>query len=198
MSDNKKPEELGRIENARSDFQRGLMEGIARGKCTFCPPLHPVNIVLWESPRKLWQVWDHPCKYPHQANQVMLVAIPHWTDADEITDEGWIEFGEGQRFIKKHFNLTGRNLVMRSGDFDLTSATIAHLHCQVQVPDKTGPCIAVFYKDNSLTTYLEIVTGAFKKKRFGVIGGLYDLLLRTKNDWVKNGKIEDVNLGPKH
>jgi hypothetical protein len=53
---------------------------------------------------------------------------------------------------------------MRFGDFAYNGGTVSHIHSQVQVPDRTGPCFATFFKDPSLDDLIKKIKANQPKK----------------------------------
>ena len=145
--------DLGNIGNSRTAEQLVHMrETIGQGVCPFCDLDKKMNEVIREG--KHWRAWFNPFPYPFHRAHLVLASVEHWTSLQEVPPEAWAEWGVLNAELVRTFNLAGGGMVMRFGDNSYNGGTLSHVHSHIQVPDKTGFAIAVFYKDERLSQLL--------------------------------------------
>ncbi len=148
-------ERLGTIDNSRTPEQRASMEAtVGQGTCPFCELNRNINKPMWEEDYTCWWVWENPFPYSGHSRHFVIALKRHETDYLGLThEEGLEKFLIEQRLIGE-FDLPGGGLVTRFGNPEHNAGTITHIHAHVQVPDKQGFAIAVFFKDDRLATFL--------------------------------------------
>jgi len=130
-------------EHARSGDQATRMHAANQtGTCPLCQIDWGINKELYCGVH--WRVMLNAFPYPHHASHLILVAKRHVTDICDLTTGEWAEWGKLNAWAIQEYKLPGGGIAMRFGSFEQSGATIAHLHSHIQVPDGTGPAVAVF------------------------------------------------------
>lgn len=130
------------------------------GECSFCNPgkmkNQPIGGVWWKS----WYIKHNDFPYPHQKLHLVIIhktrqGEAHKTKLSELTPDEFAELLEVIKWVECEFKLPGGLFAFRFGAFDHSGATIAHLHCHIQVPDQTGPVVATAYLPDKLRDLLK-------------------------------------------
>lgn len=146
---------LGEIRNVRTRAQREHMQNtVEQGVCPFCKIDRSVNRVIRQRQSNRWRVWENPFKYKNHAHHIMIVPVRHVTHPQDLTKREWQDLQRLIAWAQKRYNIPGAGLVVRFGDVRYHAGTIEHLHVHIQVPNRRGQAIAVFYKDKKLAAFL--------------------------------------------
>jgi diadenosine tetraphosphate (Ap4A) HIT family hydrolase len=141
----KRADELGTMDNVLSPAYKAHMERtIGQGVCPFCNPDPKVNVLIREG--TYWMAWPNPFPYPHHRHHIILATKMHCTEIDEVTPRMWAELGTFIASICDEFDIAGGGIAMRFGDPKLSASSLHHLHAHIQVPDLSGPAMAIFCK----------------------------------------------------
>jgi len=147
--------ELGRVDHAvNPEYARALAAMNTSRKCTFCDTNRMKNQPIGPE-RSHWWVKHNDFPYPHQKLHLVLILKEHKETLAQITGEEFAELLPIMRWAEEEFKLPGGMLAMRFGAFDHSGATIAHLHCHIQVPDQTGPVVATVFLPDKLRDMLK-------------------------------------------
>ncbi len=197
MGNGKRTEALGFSQHVRSPEQAALMRPFEEGRCAFDTEHldRTVNKVIDEEKWLHWRAWLSPVPYGYHLFNIIIAAANHWTKLSEITPEAWAELGRLVVHLEERFQLPGGFCGFRFGANEYNSGTIAHLHWQIQVPDKTGPALVTLYKDNYFRMFLEVLSGC--KDRPGAIEQVTARFALFKNALVQDGVIGDVDWSQK-
>lgn len=127
------------LSNARVDDQRAAMERIQeRGECPFCPE----NLAK-EHKQPIITRGDHwlvtPSQWPYKNTRVHLlfIALQHFERLCDMPPEAKVELFELIDSVEREQNLVGMSIGIRSGDTDVTKATVRHIHAHLIVPNIT-------------------------------------------------------------
>jgi ATP adenylyltransferase len=124
------PEPLYCLEAARSEEQRGYMEGLAAaGVCIFCPE-HVVTEQREpiEHMGEHWYVKKNDYPYDGASAHYLIVARRHVVSFDELPDEAGAELWAIKRRLKSQLEPVALASVERSGDMLYNGGSVAHLH----------------------------------------------------------------------
>ena len=187
--------QLGFPQHSRSAEQDKLMKPFEQGVCGFDTEHlnREVNRVIDEENWHWWRAWRSPVPYRFHMYNLIVAAVHHWTKLSEITPEAWEELGRLMTHLEERFQLPGGFIGIRFGSNDYNAGTIAHLHWQVQVPDRSGPGMVVLHKDPILFTLLEMLDGT-KGKDPKALESLATELMNLKFTLVNEGVITNVDL----
>lgn len=115
-----------------------MIQDYLMGKCLFCNPLAPVNVVLYQVDG--WRVWENP--FPAKNTVLHLVAAPirHVSTEELPLVEDFTALGKIFNWAKDRYQkcFQGGGLLMRFGSPKLNAGTILHLHANIMVPDLKG------------------------------------------------------------
>lgn len=127
------------LTRARSFEQyKVMLESLKAGKCVFCSPLGPKNIVFYEA--NGWRAWENPFKEPKTKLHIVLAPIRHISTEESPDREDFFAMGLIFEQVKLHYAdaMKGGGFLMRFGSPKLNAGTILHLHANIMVPDLTG------------------------------------------------------------
>lgn len=117
---------------ARGDYAAALAQIEAGGACPFCPEhlaeYHPKPILF---ANEHWLVTENAWPYDGTRHQFVLIYRRHVEAAEELPPGAWEALGEAHRRLVADYRLDGGTLLLRSGQTDLTGASVAHLHAQL-------------------------------------------------------------------
>ena len=102
-----------------------------------------------------WRAWHNPFPYSGHDSHIMLAPLAHFSQPGELIPEAWGEWGMLVSALIERFELPGGGLVMRFGENSHNGGSLTHLHSHIQVPDKTGYAIAVFFADDRLKAFFK-------------------------------------------
>ena len=146
---------LGNISNSRTSEQIARMQStVGKGICPLCNGngFRKNNRVIWRG--KYWRAWFNRFAYPNHATHIVIATIKHVTSILDLPPEAGMEWLVLNQLLIKKYNLPGGALVWRFGLDELSGCTLFHCHTHIQVPDKKGFAIAVFFKDLALLAFL--------------------------------------------
>jgi hypothetical protein len=126
---------------SRNEEQKAMMERmLAAGICPFCPGNFP-NDIIWEN--EFWSLSHN--LWPRENAEFDLLMVckvsdPHIVTLAELVakPEVCIQMWECAAWAEDHLKIGGGVMILRFGDFDLSGASIAHLHYHVFVPKSPG------------------------------------------------------------
>jgi ATP adenylyltransferase len=152
-------ETLGDINRTRTAEQRAAYEQtVGQDKCPFCGEVHELPpeilkgmICEWS----FWRAWYSPFAYSGHQTHIILAPIQHWTKLSDITLAAAAEWMHLCTSLIEDLNLPGGGLVMRFGDSAYNGGSLKHLHSHIQVPDRVGFAIAVFYENDALSEFFK-------------------------------------------
>lgn len=148
-------------ENARTYEQyQAMMESEASGQCPFCridfERNEPLNKKGEFDPDSLdWpllRVWKNPFPQEHHALHLVIVTRRHVTvglDGKNFSPDEWLQILDVWNWANEFYKIPGGGFVCRFGDAKFNAGTIAHAHCQLQIPDGTGNVKATFFKSRT-------------------------------------------------
>jgi ATP adenylyltransferase len=134
--------QLYNLSNFRSEEQREKMSRLVNeGRCNFCPD--------YEGEAKLQDpvlVSDH-CRATHNmapaenATFHFLIVFNRCVEKrSELTSEEWLDLNKMCSRLEEMFEMPGSSLLLRSGDWAYTTASVSHLHAHLIMgsgnPDK--------------------------------------------------------------
>ncbi len=127
-----------RFENARDPEQLRIMEELAKqGKCYFCletfNELRPEKIIFG-GPH--WFVTENNFPNKGGVKQFLIVSKTHITKVTQLSHYAKLELFECIAWLERHLEVDGESIFVRSGNMDLTGATIDHLHFHFISGDK--------------------------------------------------------------
>lgn len=132
-------DEPGYVEtgNTRSDEQRAIYEEIAKtGLCPFCeknmPKLHKGKVICVFTH---WIIAENAWPYEYTKAQYVIIARRHVLIPTELSQQESSELMSAFIWMLEHLDIDNGAFCMRFGEPFLTSASVAHLHAQVIVPD---------------------------------------------------------------
>lgn len=115
-----------------------MIEDYRAGKCSFCDPLGPQNVVIHEVDG--WRMWENPYPEPNAALHLVLAPARHiGTDrmpsVEDFTARGKLFAWARERYGDR---MRGGGELMRFGTPELNAGTILHLHSHIMVPSLNG------------------------------------------------------------
>lgn len=108
------------------------------GKCLFCQPLAPVNVVFYQVDG--WWAWENPFPAKNTVLHVVLAPLRHVPPTEFPSPEDFLAMGKITQHVKRRYTdiLQGGGFLMRFGSPKLNAGTILHLHANIMVPDLKG------------------------------------------------------------
>lgn len=149
----------GDISRARTAEQKAAYEGtVGQGICPFCGKFDdlPEEIrirMIYQG--TFWRAWYNPFPYPGHSAHIVLAPIEHWMQPSDVTPEAASEWMQINAHMIKTLELPGGGIVMRFGNHEYKGGSITHLHSHIQVPDRSGFSIAVFYANDKLLAFFK-------------------------------------------
>ena len=121
------------LSNARTQFQREVMEQIKRDKvCPFCTEnflRYHTKPIIKEG--KYWILTENFQPYAGSKHHLLAVSKKHTTRFDELTPAAQAELFALFAEEARKRNIKGGTILMRFGDTDYTGGTVEHLHAQL-------------------------------------------------------------------
>jgi diadenosine tetraphosphate (Ap4A) HIT family hydrolase len=124
----------------REGYLEVLNKIVENGFCPFCEEhlfKHHPNPVIFQN--KHWTVTTNAWPYVGTTHHFILICRTHIERAENTTGYIWKSLGDAYKYLCKKYTLTGATLLMRSGDTQITGASVRHLHAQVIVGGKREP-----------------------------------------------------------
>jgi ATP adenylyltransferase len=126
--------------NARTDeYAKVLHQITADGKCPFCWENFAQYSRSRYQPSKdtdSWYIVRNSWPYPYALCHFLIISKRHILSLQDVTAGDWLEVQKLIAFLVDEYALTGFGLVARSGNPQVTGATILHFHWQFIVPNK--------------------------------------------------------------
>ncbi|MCK9361230.1 hypothetical protein M0Q28_03285 [Patescibacteria group bacterium] len=115
-----------------------MIEDYIAGKCAFCDPLGPKNVVIHEIDG--WRVWENPFPEANTALQLVLASVRHISTeqlpgVEDILAVAKLFVWAGERYAGQ---MPGGGLLMRFGSPEYNAGTILHQHAHIMVPNLKG------------------------------------------------------------
>jgi diadenosine tetraphosphate (Ap4A) HIT family hydrolase len=123
----------------RGDYDKVLEKIVEEGHCPFCREhlfKYHTNPVLVEGSH--WLVTRNFRPYKGSVHHFLVISLAHIERIEEMSKGAENELFDHYRWLCREYDLSGATIVFRSGDTDLTSATVSHLHFQVITGDRRG------------------------------------------------------------
>lgn len=108
------------------------------GKCVFCDPLGPQNVVMHDVDG--WRIWENPFPEENTALHLVLASVRH-IGTDRLPGiEEFIAIGKLFDWAKAKYGdrMEGGGVLMRFGSPELNAGTILHQHAHIMVPNLKG------------------------------------------------------------
>ena len=126
------------VENAlvvkRDEYVRTLEEIVAAGFCPFCEEhlfKHHFKPILYKT--EFWIVTENSWPYAGTQFHILFISRRHVEKMEELSATELIDFQFLHRkFVKEH-EIEGATLFIRSGDTEITGASVVHLHAHLVV-----------------------------------------------------------------
>ncbi|MFZ2621463.1 MAG: HIT domain-containing protein [Minisyncoccia bacterium] len=127
-----------KLDNSRHPEQRERMEELVRtGQCHFCrkgfEDRHKAPII---HETDHWFVTANNFPYQGSVHHHLIVPKIHITRLRELGNEARIQLFDVQAWLEDYLGTTGSSTFVRSGDMDLTCATLDHLHFHLIVGER--------------------------------------------------------------
>lgn len=126
------------LKNARDpEYRRGLEEIKEAGICPFCPK----NLKKWHKSAILkragnWIITPASLqKYDDIKFRFLLIGDEHKESFEELNLTDLSHIKELIIWVIKEYGIKGYGLTLRSGDMDITGASVCHLHFHLIVPE---------------------------------------------------------------
>lgn len=134
------PHQVVTLSRARNFSQYlSMRQAYLDGKCLFCDPLGPKNVVIHEVDG--WRMWVNPFPEKHTSLHLVMASVRHIPTEELPGVEDIAAMGKLFAWAREHFGhekLKGGGLFSRFGDPMLNAGTILHLHGHIMVPDLSG------------------------------------------------------------
>jgi diadenosine tetraphosphate (Ap4A) HIT family hydrolase len=118
----------------RSNYGDIITEILNAGHCPFCAEhllkYHTKPILKTGT---YWIVTKNAWPYEGTSHHFLLVSVPHIESISAVSKESWHELHSHITYLEKKFKLKGKSLLMRSGETQMTGASVRHLHAQLIV-----------------------------------------------------------------
>jgi len=121
----------------RDDYVQILEAIIAEGFCPFCEehlPKHHRRPILYTS--KHWFVTENAWPYNGSRFHFLFISRTHIEKTEDLTTEMWVDFHKQYRKLMKENEIEGATLMIRSGNTEITGASVTHLHAHLIVGNK--------------------------------------------------------------
>ena len=124
------------VENAgivpRDDYEQVLRDIIAAGFCPFCEEhffkhhRKPIEVVT-----KHWLVTENTWPYKGSRFHFLFIARTHVEKTEGLSPAAWADLQTQYRALVKRYRIKGATLFIRSGDMEMTGATVTHIHAHL-------------------------------------------------------------------
>ena len=122
---------------ARDDYVQVLEAIIAAGFCPFCEEhlfKHHRKPILFRS--RYWLVTENSWPYKGSRFHFLFIARTHIEATENLTTAAWIDLYHLYQKVAHESCLLGGTLFIRSGDTNITGASVNHLHAHLVVGGK--------------------------------------------------------------
>lgn len=126
------------VENAnivpRDDYAETLETIIAGGFCPFCEEhlfKHHRKPLMYTT--KHWLVTESSWPYKGSRFHILFIARPHIESTEDMPTTMWVELLRLYRALVREKKIEGATLIIRSGNTQITGATVNHLHAHLIV-----------------------------------------------------------------
>lgn len=123
----------------RDEYKKILKKIIKDAVCPFCEPhflKYHTRPVLRKGAH--WLVTENMNPYTGTKHHLLLVSRRHVSLPSKLSKEAWVELQTQVKWIEKKYTLPAGALFMRFGDTDYTGASVAHLHANILLGNKSG------------------------------------------------------------
>jgi ATP adenylyltransferase len=117
---------------SRANYGDTLDSIVAAGFCPFCEEhlfKHHKRPVLMKN--RYWLATENAWPYEGAGVHILFIARCHVETTGELSPAMWLGLHALYKKIVAQYQLRGETLLMRSGDTQLTGATVNHLHAQL-------------------------------------------------------------------
>lgn len=118
----------------RDDYVQVIKSIIGEGKCPFCREnleRHHKKPILEED--EYWIVTENAWPYEGSDRQFLLISRKHIESIEDLLLVEQLAFFTALKRLTQAEHLTGFTVLWRSGDTDMTGASVSHLHAHVIV-----------------------------------------------------------------
>lgn len=132
----------------RSNYSDVIASIVKAGHCPFCQEhflkYHTKPILKTGT---YWIVTKNAWPYDGTTHHFLLVSVPHIESILDASADSWQELHSHITYLQKKFKLRGKSLLLRSGEPNMTGASVRHLHAQLIIGTKrnakTSPITAL-------------------------------------------------------
>jgi diadenosine tetraphosphate (Ap4A) HIT family hydrolase len=115
--------------NARDpELIRRMEEHVKEGTCHFCPDGFKSHTSPVINDGKHWFITGNDRPYPGSIHHYLIVSKRHVTQVSDLDSYEWAELREMFNWVTENFGAPGNSFFVRSGDMNLTGATLDHIH----------------------------------------------------------------------
>lgn len=121
----------------RSEYTQVLKKITDEGFCPFCEEhlmKYHTKPILFKG--TYWIVTENAWPYKGTKKHFVLISRLHIECFEKAPKGSVLELHKHWNTLRKKFNLKGSTLLMRSGDTNMTGASVNHLHAQIIVGQK--------------------------------------------------------------
>ncbi len=118
----------------RNDYVKTLNAIVAGGFCPFCEEhlfKHHRKPLLYKS--KYWLVTENSWPYKGSRFHFLFISRIHVETTEEMSSAMWIDLQRQYRKLVNEKRMEGATLMIRSGDTEITGASVNHLHAHLVV-----------------------------------------------------------------
>jgi diadenosine tetraphosphate (Ap4A) HIT family hydrolase len=119
---------------ARGNYTAVLEQIRDEGKCPFCEdqlPRHHTKPILWTSDH--WTVTTNAWPYKGTRLHFLLISNKHLERIEDLPAPARSDFFANFDRLSREYELEGASILWRSGETQITGATVKHLHAQIIV-----------------------------------------------------------------